>query len=171
MERVRRHRRLLADGLELAVELDDRVLEASDPVHLDGHDVSRLDRSRVGGRPGQEHVAGLQRDQAGDVRDLVREREEQVPAGVALLDELAVHVGADGQVVGIDLVGVDENGPEGAEAVLALDPEHRAAVGVPEVVHAPVVRDRVPAHVAKRVLAPTSRGTAPRSRRRSRPRS
>ena len=148
--------------LELAVELDDRVLQAPDPVHLDRHDVAGLDRPGVRGRPGQEDVTGLEGDQAGDVGDLVGEGEEQIAARVPFLDELAVHVGADSEVVGVDLVGIDEHGPERAEAVLTLDPEHRAAVGVPEVVDAPVVGDRVAADVAKRVVARRRRGSAPR---------
>ena len=151
VKRVRRHRRLLADGLELAVELDDGVLEAPDSVDLDRDDVARLDGPRVGRRPRQEHVARLERDQAGDVGDLVREREEQVASRVALLHELAVHVRANGQVVGIDVVGVDEGGPERAEAILSLDAQHRAPVGVAEVVDAPVVGDGVTGDVAESV--------------------
>ena len=149
MEGVRRHRRLLADGLERPLELDDLVLQSSDSVHLDGHHVPGLDRPGVGGRPGQEHVAGLQRDQARHVCDLVGEREEEIASRMPFLGQLAVDVRADGEVVRIDFARVHEHGPERAEAVLPLDPEHRAAVGVAEVVNAPVVRDRVAADVGE----------------------
>ena len=82
--------------------------EPADPLDLDLDQVARLDRPRVGRRPGQQHVAGLERDQPRDVGDLVGEGEDQVVAGVPLLDLLAVDEGADGQVVGVDVGGVDD---------------------------------------------------------------
>ena len=71
---------------------------------------------------------------------------------MSLLDLLAVDERAHGQVLGVDVRGVDHDGAERAEAVLALDPQHRAAVGVAEVVDAPVVGDGVSGHVIERVL-------------------
>ena len=102
-----------ADLLELAVGLDDRVREAADPLDLDLDDVAGLDRARVRRRAGEQDVAGLERDQPRDVGDLVGEREEQVGAGVALLDLLAVDEGAHGQVGRVDVGGVDQLGPSG----------------------------------------------------------
>ena len=145
-------RRLLAHRLQLTVELDDRVLQAPDPLDLHRHRVAHLHGPRVRGRAGEQDVAGLERDQPADVRDLVGEGEHQVAAGVALLRELAVDVGAQDEVLGVDVGGVHQRRPQRAEAVLALDAEHRSPVGVPEVVDAPVVGDRVAAHVAQGVL-------------------
>ena len=71
---------------------------------------------------------------------------------MALLDHLAVDEGAQGQVVGVDVGDVDRRGPERAEAVLALDPEHRAAVDVAEVVDAEVVGDGQRGDVVEGVL-------------------
>ena len=131
------------------------IAEPADPLDLDLDHVARLDRPRVRRRAGQQHVAGLERDQPRDVGDLVGEREDQVGAGVALLDLLAVDEGADGEVVGIELGGVDQAGTERAEPVLALDPQHRAAVDVAEVVDAEVVGDGVAGDVVERLGSAT----------------
>ena len=37
--------------------------KAADPADLDGYDVSRLDRTRVGRGAGEKYVAGLERDE------------------------------------------------------------------------------------------------------------
>jgi hypothetical protein len=63
VEGVCRHGRLFPDELELSLELHDGVLEAADPVDLDGDDVSRLDWARVGRSAGEKHIAGLERDE------------------------------------------------------------------------------------------------------------
>jgi len=72
---------------------------------------------------------------------------------------------ADHEVVRIDVGGVDQTGAERAEALLPLDAAHRAAVGVPEVVDAPVVGDRVAGHVRQRVLERDVLATPPDDRR------
>ena len=61
------------------------VAQPADAVDLDLDDVAGLDRPRVRRRAGEQHVAGLERDQPRDVGDLVGEREQQVGARVALL--------------------------------------------------------------------------------------
>ena len=62
---------------------------------------------------------------------------------------LAVDEGPERQVFGIDIPGVDEDGTERTEPILALDAEHRPAVSVPKVVDAPVVCDGVAADVVE----------------------
>src|SRR6478672_1951120 len=65
--------RLRADVVaDRLVALDDRVAERAEALDLDLDHVARLDRTRVRGRPGQDHVTRLQRDRAGDIRDEVR---------------------------------------------------------------------------------------------------
>ena len=54
--------------------------------------------------------------------------------------------------VGSTSAASTSSGPDRAEPVLALHAQHRAAVGVAEVVHAEVVRRRVPGDVVERVL-------------------
>ena len=54
--------------------------------------------------------------------------------------------------VGSNWSAGDELGPEREEAVVALDAQHRAAVGVAEVVHADVVRARVAADVVEHLV-------------------
>ena len=109
------------------------------------------DRARVGRGAGEQDVAGLERHEPRGVGDLVGRAEDEVGARVGLLDELAVDVGPQPQVVGVDVLGVDEHRAQRAEPVLALDAQHRPAVGVAEVVDAPVVGDGVAADVAQRV--------------------
>src|SRR6185312_5244341 len=53
------------------VALDDRVAERAEALDLDLDHVARLDRTRVGRRPRQDHVTRLQRDRPRDVRDEV----------------------------------------------------------------------------------------------------
>ena len=116
----------------------------------------------LAGRAGQQDVAGLERDQPRDVGDLVGDAEEEVVPVWRLLDELAVDEGAQPRSSGSTSRGVDERGPERAEAVLALDAQHRAAVGVAEVVDAEVVGDRVAARrSAARRAADTPRQRSP----------
>ena len=71
---------------------------------------------------------------------------------MALLDLLAVDERPERQILGVDVGGVDHNRAERAEPVLALDAEHRAAVGVAEVVDAPVIGDRIAADVVERLV-------------------
>ena len=80
-----------ADRGQLLRALDDPVRQPPDPVHLDLDEVAGLHGPRVRRRPGEEHVAGLERDQPREVGEHVRERPEQL-ARVPLLDDLAVHV-------------------------------------------------------------------------------
>ena len=54
--------------------------------------------------------------------------------------------------VGSNSAAGTSSGPEREEPVLALDAEHRAAVGVPEVVHPHVVRARVARDVDERLV-------------------
>ena len=73
---------------------DDAVGQRPEPLHLDRHDVARLDRPRVGRRAGEQHVARHERDRPGDVGDEV----VHVPlhlVGVAVLAHLAVDERAD----------------------------------------------------------------------------
>ena len=121
------------------------------PGDLDLDDVARLHRPRVRGRAGEDHVARLERDQPAEVGELVGDREEQV-VGRRLLHDLAVEVGAQGEVGGVELGRRHELGPEREEAVVPLDAQHRAAVGVSEVVHADVVRARVAADVVEHLV-------------------
>ena len=128
-------------------------------------------RPGVGGRAGQHDVARLERDQPAEVGELVAVVPDDV-VGAALLDDLAVQVRAQAvAVVGRPLVARDDGGADRQEAVLALDAQHRAAVGVAEVVQADVVRRREAVHVARARRPPRRPSSACRRRPRARPRS
>ena len=75
-------------------------------VDLDLDDVARHDDGRAGGRAGEDHVAGLEREVLGEVGDELREREEQ-PRGRVVLREVAVDPGAQPQRRRVDGAGVD----------------------------------------------------------------
>jgi hypothetical protein len=72
-------------------------------------------------------------------------------AGVRLLHDVAVEDRAQPEVGRVELGGGHELGAEREEPVLALDAQHRAAVGVAEVVQADVVGARVAGDVGQRV--------------------
>jgi hypothetical protein len=130
------------------------VSQPAEPVHLDLHHVAGLDRPGVGRGAGQQHVAGQQRDRAGDVGHQV----VHVPAhlvGGPVLHDRAVDVGA--QVLAAEVPAGDQPGAERRHRVRPLDPQHRPGVGVAEVVQAEVVRDGVP----RDVIARLSGGDAP----------
>jgi hypothetical protein len=156
VQRLRRDRGLLAHLGERLLVLDDGVLEPADPVDLHRDDVARLDRSRVRRRPGEQHVAGLERDQPRQVGDLVGEREHQVRPGVPVLHRFAVHERPQNQIVRVDVAGVDHHRAERTEPILALDAQHRAAVGVAEVMDAPVVGDRVATDIVECLVKPNA---------------
>ena len=124
--------------------LDDVVAQGAEALDLDLDDITRVDGAGDRRRTGQQHVTGLQGDRARDVRDEV----VHVPlhlAGVAVLTHLPVDDGADLLVV--EVPALDQPGPERAQGVCALHPQHRAGVGVAEVVQPVVVADRVAADV------------------------
>jgi len=130
--------------------LDDRVAEHAEALDLDLDDVARLHRARVRRRSGEDHVARYERDRSGDVGDEV----VHVPGhlvGRAVLTHLAVHERADRLAVEVPVV--DEPGPQRAQRVRALYPQHRPGVRVAEIVQAEVVRDGVPGDVSTRLLA------------------
>ena len=104
----------------------------------------------LAGVPVRSTSPGLERDQPRQVGELVGDAEQQV-ARVRLLDDLAVEVRAQREVGGVELGRGDELRAERQEAVLALDAQHRAAVGVAEVVQADVVGARVPGDVVERL--------------------
>src|SRR5690606_2661983 len=127
---------------------DDVVAQPSQAFGLDLDHVPRPHGTRVGGGARQQHVARVQGDRAGDVGGEVVHVQLHL-VGAAVLDQLAVDVGP--QVLAAEVPVGDEAGPKGAERVGALDPEHRARVGVAEVVQAVVVGDGVAGDVRARV--------------------
>jgi hypothetical protein len=142
--------RLCADGLERLRLLDDLVADAADPVELDLDDVAGDERARAGGRPRQHDVARLEGDEAGEVGDEVREREDEL-GGASLLRERAVHVGAEREIVEVDVACGDDAGPHRREPVLALREDVRAAIDPAVVVDAEVVRGGDPPDASARV--------------------
>ena len=86
-----------------------------------------------------------------EVGELVGDREEQVVRR-RLLHDLAVEIGAQRVRRRVELGGRHELGPERQEAVLPLHAQHRAAVGVAEVVQADVVRAGVAGDVVERLV-------------------
>ena len=119
---------------------NDRVGQCAEPLDVDGHHIAGVHRARVGGRAREQDVAGHQGDRAGDVsNDVVH-----VPLHllrVAVLFDLAVDDRADLLVVEVPIG--DQPRPNRTQRVAALHPQHRAGVGVSEIVQAVVVRDAV----------------------------
>ena len=148
----------------------DRFSSRPSPDDLDGDGVARLHRPRVGRRAGEDDVAGLERDQAAEVGEQVGDRPDQI-GGRPLLHDLAVEVRADAEVGRVEVRRDGQAGADRAEAVLALHTQHRAAVGVAEVVQPDVVRRRVAGDVVERVGLRHARASAGRSRPPPRPRS
>jgi hypothetical protein len=114
-------------------------------LHLD--EVTGTDHGGPRRGTGEDHVAGLERGQPGDVGDDVGEGEEQVVAADRLLRELAVDPGPQANPLRVDRPGVEQPRPEGGIPVDALGPDVGPAVGVPQVVDAEVVGRGHPAHV------------------------
>ena len=69
------------------------------------HHVTGVDRSRVARRAHQDHVAGQQRDVAGDVGDDVVRAPDRFVADVGLLHDAAVAVGAQGLIEQVHAAG------------------------------------------------------------------
>src|SRR5439155_4203969 len=132
--------RLRADVLaDRDVALHDRVAKRPEPFDLDLYDVSGFDRARMRRRAGQDDVAGRQRDRPRDVCDQVVHVPDHL-VGVPRLRGRAIDPRLDRLVVEVPVV--HEARSEWAQGVRALHTEHRARIGVAEVVEAEVVRDR-----------------------------
>ena len=129
--------------------VDDRVRQRAEALDLDGHDVTGLHRPAVRRGAGEDQVAGQQRDRAGEVGDEVVHVPRHL-VGAAVLADLAVDERADPLAAEVP-VG-DERRADRAQRVAALHAQHRAGVGVAEVVQAEVVADRVAGDVARRRL-------------------
>ena len=78
-----------------------------------------------------------------------------------VLDDGAVEVGAQREVGRVELVGRRQRRADRQEAVLALDAQHRATVGVAEVVHADIVRAGVAGDVRERIVEPDALHSPP----------
>ena len=131
--------------------LHDRVAQGAETLDLDLDDVAGVDRAGEGRRAGEQDVAGHERDGAGDVGDEVVHVPLHLGRRRVLLDD-AVDAGLDALVA--EVPAGDQAGADGRERVGALDAEHRAGVGVAEVVQAVVVADGV----ARDVVACLLRG-------------
>ena len=138
---------------EVDVPVGNGVGEPAQAVDLDLDDVARAHRAGMRRRSREQDIARLERDQAADIGELVGHAPDEV-GRAALLDDLAVEKRAQLEVGRIELIGRDELGAERAESVLPLDPQHRAAVGVAEVVQSDVVGDRVAGHVVEHPVDP-----------------
>ena len=128
--------------------LDDVIAQHPEALHLDVDHIARVDRAGDGRGAGEQHVAGLQGDRPGDVGDEI----VHVPShlvGVAVLLHLAVDQCADLLVP--EVPPLDQPWSDGAQRVGALDPQHRAGVGVAEIVQPVVVTDGVSADVVARL--------------------
>src|SRR3954447_12205229 len=142
---------LLAQAGQVDVPIHDGVLEAAKAADLHRDLVAGLHRPRVGRRAGQHDIARLERDQPAQVRQLIGHAPDQI-AGGALLDHLAVEVGLEREVGGIELRRRHDLRADRQEAVLALDAQHRTPVSVTEVVEADIVGRRVAGDVAEHVV-------------------
>ena len=105
-------------------------VERAEPFDLDRDDVAGHDRSRDRRRTGQDHVAWHEGDEAGDVGHEV----VHVPGHLgrrSVLAHVAVDEGAHRLVPEVPVF--DEPWPDRAEGVGPLHPQHRAGVGIAEV--------------------------------------
>src|SRR5690606_645929 len=94
-----------------------RVAQRAQTLDLHRDRVARLHRADALRRAGEDHVAGLQRGEPGDVLDQERDAEDQV-LGAPVLAALAVHRARDADVGRVEL-GVHPR-PDRAERVEAL---------------------------------------------------
>ena len=136
-------------GADRRRPLDDVIAQRAEALHLDVDHIARVDRARDGRGAGEQHVAGLQGDRPCDVGDEI----VHVPihlVGVAVLLHLTVDQCADLLVP--EVPPLDQPRSDGAQRVGALDPQHRAGVGVAEIVQPVVVTDGVSADVVARLI-------------------
>ena len=139
-----------AGRVERVVRLDDGAAQPARRVvtraDLDFNLVAGADHGGPGRRAGQDHVAGVEGDEPGQVGDDVVETEEHVPRRPGILDQFPVHPGPEperGQVHG---AGDEQARADRSVAVQALRPQVGAPVGVAQVVDAEVVRGGDPGH-------------------------
>src|SRR4029453_9072425 len=83
----------------------DAILDVADPFDLHPHDVANLQIHRrllctadTGRRTGRENITRLQREHCRELLDHLAEAVDEI-ARVAVLPQLAVHPGLEGQVV------------------------------------------------------------------------
>ena len=122
----------------------DPIGELSQSLNPDADDVSRLDRTRAGRRSAENDITGQQGDGPRQVGDQVM----HVPlhlVGVARLCHGPIHESLDRLVPKVPVV--HQTRPDRTERVGALHSQHRARVGVAEVVEPVVVGDGVPPDV------------------------
>ncbi len=144
----------MAHGVARRRPFDHGVGEAAEAVHLHLDDVARRHRPRVPGRPRQHHVARHQGHVAAQVREQVVDAPDHL-SHRRFLHDLAVEPGAERRAPHVH--AVHDAGPDRAEAVHALDPQHGARVDIAKVVRAHVVgggesRQMIPDLVGRRVL-------------------
>src|SRR5215217_9441845 len=142
---------LYAGASKVHVPLLDGVAEASDALDLHLDYVAWLHRPGVGRGSGKDYVAGLERDQPAQISKLVGDGEDQV-VRAALLNDLAVEVGPEGEIFRVELLSRHKLGPEGQKPVLPLDPQHRTPVRMPEIVQPDIVGARVAGDVREHLL-------------------
>ena len=158
-----------AGRVQPVVRLDDRAAQPAGRqvprADLDLHHVAGGHHGRAGGRAGEDHVAGLQGEQPGQVGHDVAEAEQHVLRGPGVLGQFAVDPGAQAQRFLVDPAGVDQPRADRGEAVDPLGADVGAAVGVTQVVDAEVVRGGEVGHVVPAVGRADPAGAAPDDQR------
>src|SRR5258707_4674092 len=151
--------RLSSHGHKIAVQFHHRVLQATNALYFHYHHIANLNPARMGRRSRQDHISWLQRHQVREVGDLIGKRKHQVVLCIPLLYEFPIDVGAQDEIVRIDIVRINEHGAKRDEAILSFHTQKGAAISMEKVMNAPIVGEGIASNVVQIILHSQARAT------------
>src|SRR6266567_4786900 len=137
---------------KVAIQFHHCVLQATNAFYFHHHDIANLNWARMGGCSCQEHISWLQRYEASQVGDLIGKGKHKVVLCMPLLYDLPIDVGAQDEVVGIDIFSINEHGTKRTEAILSFHTQKGTAISMEKVMYAPIIGEGIASDVVQSIL-------------------
>src|SRR5216683_4122146 len=144
--------RLSSHGREIAVQFHYCIFQATNALYFHHHHIANLNRARMGWCSRQDHISWFKRHEASEIGDLIGERKHQVVLCIPLLYDFPIDVGAQDEIIGIDIFRVNEHGTKRAEAILSFHTQKGAAISMEKVMNAPIVGEGIASNVVQSIL-------------------